>query len=337
MNSEPAAAPLVTGSQSTLMATLLVRCTFPPPGSAVRCALSGGPDSTALVALAAAADLRVEAMHIDHGLRPDSATDAEVAAATAQQLGVEFRCERISLDDGPNLEARARRARRDAMGTEALTGHTADDQAETLLLNLLRGAGTTGLAAMRSGSTKPILALRRAETHRLCELLDLDVALDPSNAAPRFRRNRVRHELLPLLDDIAQRDVAPILARTSALLRSDDELLDELAAAVDPTDARAIAAAPTPLARRAIRRWVIGTMFDASRNDPPDRSPHRSPHQPPHQPPGGQPAHPPDLATVERILAVARGDAARCDVHAGWRVERSQQRLQLFPPPSASR
>ena len=297
------------------LATLLARCAFPPAGTAVRCALSGGPDSTALIALAVAAGLDVSAVHVDHGLRTDSSHDAAVAAATAHHFGVAFRCERVELDDGPNLEARARRARRTAIGPGALTGHTADDQAETLLLSLLRGAGTTGLAAMRPGPSKPLLQLRRAETHRLCAELHLDVATDSTNADPRFRRNRVRNEILPLLDDVADRDVAPLLARTSALLRDDDTLLDELAAAIDPTDARAVARSPRPLARRALRRWVIDTI----RQKAPDGD-----------------RHPPDLATIERIMAVACGDAVGCDVSGSWRVERSQQRLRLFSTQASS-
>ena len=295
------------------LAALLARCTFPPPGTAVRCALSGGPDSAALVALAVAAGLDVEAVHVDHGLRAGSSDDAAVAAAIAQQFGVSFRCERVELGNESNLEARARLARQAAIGPGALTGHTADDQAETLLLQLLRGAGPAGLGAMQPGPTKPILALRRAETHRLCTLLNIEVAIDPTNTDPRFRRNRVRHDLLPLLDDIADRDVVPLLTRTSRLLRDDETLLAELSTAIDPTDAQAVAGAAPPLARRALRRWVIDTISDAAGDSTaPDER------------------HPPDLATIDRILAVASGDAVGCDVHNGWRVERSRQRLRLY-------
>ncbi len=306
--------PIETDTE-TDRTTLLARCSFPPAGTAVRCALSGGPDSTALVVLAVAADLDVCAIHVDHGLRADSSHDASIAAAIAGRFGIEFRCERVDLDDGPNLEARARHARRTAIGPGALTGHTADDQAETLLLSLLRGTGTTGLGAMRAGPTKPLLGLRRAETHRLCAALHLEVAADSTNTDPRFRRNRVRSEILPLLDDVADRDVVPLLTRTSALLRDDDTLLNELAAAIDPTDARAIARSPQPLARRALRRWVTDTIT--------------------HKTPDGD-HHPPDLATIDRIMAVARGDAAGCDVTGGWRVERSQQRLRLFSTQASS-
>jgi len=280
--------------------SLLSRCNFPPCGTPVVCAFSGGPDSTALVALAAAAGCDVEAVHIDHGLRPDSAADADIARSTAAKLGVPFRSVAVELHDGPNLEARARDIRRSVLGPEAMTGHTAEDQAETMLLALLRGSGATGLAAMQPGPGKPILALRRYETLDLCTELGLSVVHDPSNSDPRFRRNRVRHELIELMNDIAERDVTPLLTRAGDLLRDDDELLDALSADLDVTDAKALTVAPVPLARRAIRRWL--TLDD----------------------------HPPSAATVDRVLDVAAGTSVACEPGGHRRIERSGQRLRLF-------
>ena len=239
-------------------------------------------------------------MHVDHGLRPGSAAEAEVVRATATRLGATFRAERVELVDGPNLEERAREARMAVLPADVLTGHTADDQAETVLVNLLRGAGTRGLSAMRPGPRRPLLALRRTETVALCAAFDLHVVHDPSNLDPRHLRNRVRHELLPLMADIARRDLAPLLARQADLARDESDLLDALALTLDPTDAKALAVAPPPLARRAIRRWLTTT-------------------------------HPPDAATVERVLGVARGEAVATDVGSGRRVVRSRQHLSLTP------
>jgi tRNA(Ile)-lysidine synthase len=252
-----------------------------------------------LLVLAVEAGCVVTAVHVDHGLRAGSAAEAEVVAAAAARFGAQFRSERVKVEPGPNLEARARAARRSVLPRDALTGHTADDQAETVLLNLLRGAGLDGLAGIRPGPTKPILGVRRRETAALCAELGLQPVVDPSNSDPSFRRNRVRHELLPLLDAVGERDVVEVLARQARLLRDDADLLDELASGIDPTDARALAAAPAPLARRAIRRWLTAE-------------------------------HPPDAATVERVLAVARGEAKACETVDGRRVERSQQRLRLL-------
>jgi len=282
----------------TAAADLLGRCTFPPPGTAVVCAVSGGPDSLALLMLAAAAGCSVTAIHVDHGLRPGSASEAHVVADAAGMVGAAFRAERVVVAPGPNLEARARQARREVLGTEAATGHTMDDQAETVLINMLRGAGLDGLAAMRPGPRHPILGLRRADTRALCATLGLDAVEDPSNGDPRFVRNRVRHELLPLCSAIAGRDVVPLLARQAGVLGGDAGLLDALAEALDPTDARALAAAPGALGRRATRRWLRD-----------------------------EGVHPPDLAAVDRVLAVARGEARATDVAPATRVRRSAGRL----------
>ncbi len=282
-----------------LVGSLLPRCSFPSAGSIVRCALSGGADSTALTLLAVASGCEVSTVHAHHGLRPDADHDRDAAAATAERLGVPFECVELDLVDGPNLEARARDARRAAIGADVLTGHTADDVAETLLLALLRGAGARGLGGIPPGPTHPILGLRRSETRAVCDHFDLTYVDDPSNTDTRFRRNRVRHEVLPLLADIGDKDVVPNLVRSAALLRDDDVHLDAVALALDPTDARALAAAPLPVARRAVRRWLAVD------------------------------GRPPDAATVSRVLAVASGDAVGCDVGGGRRVERTQQRLRL--------
>ena len=276
---------------------LLERCTFPPPGAAVTCAVSGGADSMALLALAVAAGGDVTAVHVDHGLRPGSAAEADVVAAAAARFGVRFRAERVAVAPGPNLEARAREARYRVLPRGVLTGHTADDQAETVLLNLLRGAGLDGLAGMRAEG-HPILGLRRHETRAVCAALGLAVVDDPTNRSPDHRRNRIRHDVLPLLDAVAERDVAAVLARQAHLLRTDAAALDDLAAGLDPTNAVALAAAPVAVARRAVRRWLTRD-------------------------------HPPDAATVERVLAVARGTAVGCDVGGGRHVHRSARRLRL--------
>jgi len=287
---------------------LLDRCTFPAPGTPFTCAVSGGPDSLALLALAVAAGCDVTAVHVDHGLRPGSAAEADVVAAAAAGLGARFRGTRVEVGPGPNLEARARAARRAALPAGSATGHTMDDQAETVLVNLLRGAGLDGLAGMAPGPAHPLLGIRRSQTHLLCEALGLEPVADPSNTDRRFVRNRIRHELLPLASAIAGRDLVPVLARQATLLADEAGLLDELAAGVDPGDANALSSAPTPLARRAARRWLRG--------DAP---------------------HPPDLAAVERVLAVARGLMGATDVAPGVRVRRSRGALSSAPiAPGAS-
>jgi tRNA(Ile)-lysidine synthase len=281
---------------------LLPRCQFPAAGTAVSCAVSGGADSLALLALAVDARCDVTAIHVDHGLRSESADEAEIVRTAAERFGARFEARTASVEPGPNVEARARAARYAALPADALVGHTADDQAETILLNLLRGAGLDGLSGMPV-TRRPIIRLRRSETHALCDALGLSPVVDPTNRDPALRRNRVRHELIPLLNAIAERDIVPVITRQAALLADDAALLEALSDEVDPTDAQGVSAAPVPLARRAVRAWLRADADDEQ--------------------------HPPDAATVERVLAVARGEAAGTDVGAGRRVTRSRGRLTI--------
>ena len=187
---------------------LLANCCFPSPTDAphYHCAVSGGPDSTALAALAVAAGLNATLWHVDHGLRAGSAAEAKVVARLADWLGCGFQALTVQIEGGGNVEAKARRARYAALPADVATGHTADDQAETVLVNLLRGAAVDGLAAMTPGPRRPLLRLRRRDTWALCELAGLEVIEDPTNNEGRFLRNRVRKELLPLLAELSQRD-----------------------------------------------------------------------------------------------------------------------------------
>jgi tRNA(Ile)-lysidine synthase len=203
------------------------------------------------------------------------------------------------------LEARLRAARYGVLPPDVLTGHTADDQAETVLLNLIRGAGRTGLAGMRIAN-HPMLRVRRFETVALCASLGLEPVVDPSNSSSAFRRNRVRHELLPLAASISERDVATLVARTASLLREDDDLLEALSLDIDPTDARALRCAPRPLAARAIRRWLVPYLC----------------------------GYPPDLDAVDRVLEVASGRATACELSGGDTIRRSAQQLVVLATPT---
>jgi tRNA(Ile)-lysidine synthase len=286
---------------------LLQRCTFPEPGSHLDCAVSGGPDSLALLVLAVAAGCEVVAWHVDHGLRPGSGGETARVAEAAAALGAGFEARQVRVEPGPNQEARARAARFAALPAGVATGHTADDQAETVLLNLLRGAGGPGLAGMRAGRRHPILSLRRAETVAVTDEAGLTPLIDPTNADPAYRRNRVRHELLPLCGDIAGRDVVPVVARQAALIAAENDLLDELSGAVDAQDAKSLAAAHPVLARRALRRWLATSAA----------------------------GYPPSAASIERVMEVARGRCLACEVEGGRRVRRTAGRLELERAPAA--
>jgi tRNA(Ile)-lysidine synthase len=292
------------------LAPRLVGLTADDRPAAVGC--SGGPDSVALLHLARHVGLDPVAVHVDHGLRAGSDAEAGVVADQARQLGVAFVAETAPVTPGPNLEARARDARYAALerarvgrgATVTLVGHTADDQAETVLLNLLRGSATAGLGGMavrRGTVVRPLLGVRRAETEALCATLGVVPLRDPTNDDPTFRRNWIRGQVLPLLSSGAERDLVPVLARQADLLRAESEYLDELAGAAWPAngtaDADALGRLPPVLARRAVRRWL------------------------------GPP--PPSLADVERVLAVAAGTGRATEVAGGRRVERRRGQLRV--------
>jgi tRNA(Ile)-lysidine synthase len=295
-----------------LVESLLPLCTFPPAGTEVTCAVSGGPDSLALMVLGLASGCRVTAIHVDHGLRDGSSAEADVVAQAAQQFGASFVAERVDVATGPNQEARAREARFAVLPEGVATGHTMDDQAETILVNLLRGSGSDGLSGMEPGFRHPLLALRRSDTHAVCEVMGLHPVVDPSNDDPCFVRNRIRHELLPLCADVAGRDPVPLLARQAGVLRDESVFLNALAQdqAPDPADAKMVAALPTPLARRSVRRWL---QTDERQE---------------------QPGYPPSLAEVERVLAVIAGHAVGTEISGGRRVRRRKGRLTIESGPS---
>jgi tRNA(Ile)-lysidine synthase len=311
---------------------LLARCDFPPAGAKVALAVSGGPDSLALLALAVEAGLDATAVHVDHRIRPGSAAEADLVKDAASRVGARFEARTVDVAPGPDLEARARKARYAVLPAGVMTGHTMDDQAETVLINLLRGAGLDGLAGMRrrpvadgagpgfagpgfAGSPlvvrprRPLLRIRRAETAALCEAVGLTPFHDPSNNDPAFLRNRLRSEVIPLLCEVAGRDVVPILARQAELLSEEADLLDRLSAGIDPADARSLARAPAPLARRAVRRWLRSGDSGADHE-----------------------LHPPSAAEVARVLSVAEGIARACELAGGRRVARTAGRLRVDSP-----
>ena len=222
---------------------------------------------------AVAAPLRpTTALIVDHGLQSDSAAVAETARAQAVALGcvdAQVLCVRVGNEGGP--EAAARAARYAALGAyhegPVLLAHTLDDQAETVLLGLGRGSGARSIAGMRPHDPpwcRPLLGVRRAVTHAACAELGLTAWQDPHNADRRFTRTRLRHEVLPLLEDVLGGGVAEALARTAMALREDTELIDTLAAQALPgvtagagLQTQALGALPDVIRRRVIRGWLL--------------------------------------------------------------------------------
>lgn len=204
--------------------------------------VSGGADSLALAVaaseLVAAGKLQAGAVIVDHGLQAGSAEVSARAAEQCRSLGLDP-VSTVAVRSAPS-EAAARTARYAAFdnalsesgAAHLLLGHTRDDQAEQVLLGLLRGSGTRSLAGMperRGPYARPLLGLSRAETEQICRRAGLDFWVDPSNEDTGYRRNAVRHEVLPALERSLGPGIRSALVRTAELAAADAEALEEWA------------------------------------------------------------------------------------------------------------
>ncbi|MDP8960912.1 MAG: tRNA lysidine(34) synthetase TilS [Actinomycetota bacterium] len=253
---EPPPGPLPSGTgREGLVAEVTRALMALPAGAGALVALSGGPDSTALAHLVPEArpDLELSLGHVRHGLRQDAA-DLTTVRLHADALGLPLRTAEVDvLRKGHGLEAAARDARYAALRSLArdleagwiLVGHTADDQAETLLLRIARGTGICGLAGMAAvhgDLVRPLLRVRRSDIRRFVALEELDTVEDPTNRDPAVRRVRVRQSVLPAFEALAP-DPVGALVRLADLARVDASHLEAEAARVALTAMRSYGAA----------------------------------------------------------------------------------------------
>ena len=287
-------------SLESLTQELLTRCEFGDPNIARRCGVSGGADSVALLWLASQAGIDIEAVYVDHATRETANQEAAFVASIARRFGTRFSSERVEVDATSDLEQQWRIARHEALGPDAMLGHTADDQAETVLINLMRGAGVHGLAGIEPGPRHPILNLRRTDTEAVCEALGIEPFTDPTNKDLRYQRNRVRGELLPLMNQIANRDVVPSLNRTAQHSRSIADFLTDSVIDIDATNTRIVSKLPKPLAVEVLREWLRDEL-----------------------------GHPIGTAEVNRVLDVVHHKVIACEISGGRRIARTDGVLRV--------
>ncbi len=254
------------------------------PGAPVVAMLSGGRDSVCMLDLAvrAAGAAEVTALHVNYGLRDDSHEDERHCAELCESLGAKLVLERPRRPEGPgNLQAWARDTRYAAAAGLAeeraatiVTGHTADDQVETILYRLASSPSRRALLGMRPHDgrlARPLLGFTRAETTAYCEQRGLAWRDDSSNAEAAYARNRVRHGLLPELSKIHPAAAENVL-RTAALLRDEAEVLDALVDAEldgSGTEARGtIGLARLAALPPALRRLVLQRLADGAAGRP---------------------------------------------------------------------
>lgn len=243
-------------------------------GEKVLVAVSGGPDSSALLhVLGMLRDkfgIELVAHGVDHGLRIEAPAELELARKLAERIGVPFATSKVDVGPGGNLQERARNARLEALENAAAaagartiaTGHTSDDRAETVLMRLLRGAGPRGLAALpplakspRGASLiRPLILARRVDVLAHLSRHRVEYATDPSNEDPRFLRVRVRRELLPVLTDLSPRIVEHLSALADMLAREPADPYADLGRAQRLAIARA-----EHLGRESIRLRLRGS------------------------------------------------------------------------------
>lgn len=231
--------------------------------------LSGGPDSLALVAAAAAEGKDVRAVVVDHGLQEGSADVARRAVAAAERIGVPAEVVRVEVGAAPgeSVEAVAREARYAALaeaanrdGREIWVAHIREDQAETLLLGALRGnpAGMAPVSVLESGLrlVRPFLTIRRADTAGACEELGLDPWHDPMNNDLAYQRVSIRKRILPALAEVLGGDAVPALARTADRIAADQTFIEQAADLSLTSDCKELAADPAPIRQRRIMAWL---------------------------------------------------------------------------------
>lgn len=316
-----------------------------PSGAPVLVAISGGQDSMAMLGLLL--DLRrlhhwpLLLWHGNHQWRPEAGEQARQLAAWAAAQGLPIRID--AWAEPAQGEAAARRWRYGALARAArelgtshvATGHTASDRAETLLLNLARGSHRRGLASLRLrralGSSglgelqlvRPLLDFSRADTARICRELALPIWPDPSNQSPRFSRNRIRREVLPVLEQLhpgAERRISALAERLAAEEDGLQELLglalqpvlapgwDDESAATAPTLHRPALLACSPAVQRALlQHWLRG-----------------------------QTGRPLPSRQLDGLLARIAGSGGPAEVHlgGGWRLRWQDSRLSLYQHPA---
>jgi tRNA(Ile)-lysidine synthase len=246
------------------------------PGETVLVAFSGGADSTALAILLGKLGYSTVLGHVDHGMRADSWKDAEHCAAVAEVVGLPFLCEKVEVVPPSQVEARnARYAALQRMAAQSgaskvATGHSFDDQGETVRMRLDRGGFPMGIPPVRGNVVRPLLGLRRADLERVCAAAKVPYLEDPSNKDPKYTRVRVRSELARESDDY----VRGLVAAGEAARREADALSREAEPAYGRfvrfeageavIDRRGLRALSPPVARQVLRRAALSFGVELS-------------------------------------------------------------------------
>lgn len=288
---------------------LLAGVAQPPPGG-LAVALSGGPDSAVAGWLSTRLSTVAKAIHVHHGTAGADVME-EAAKKVAEKLGLPLETVAVDVPAEGSWEAAARNARWGALAAQIgpdetiVTGHHEDDLAETTLANLLRGAGASGLgafAAERAGVWRPLRDAARHEVRSVADQLNLPYVDDPTNTDTTFSRNKLRHDVIPRLEEEFNPRLRSQLAQTARTLAADDAALEAVAhepsLRQDAWGAWKVAAAPIVTAEPAVASRIVRHLLRAAR-----------------------PPYAGNSREVGRVLDVVHGEAAGYEIAGGVRIE----------------
>ncbi len=293
-----------------------------PPGHIV-VALSGGADSAvaAWLSVQVADAQHVRAVHVNHA-QPASGKLQIAAESIAAALGITCVTVPVTVGTGASFENQARLARLGAVEAEALdgewivTGHQADDVAETVIGNLARGAGARGLAGIASARdryVRPLIEIERTTVRTVAHELALPFVDDPSNDDPAYQRNRIRHDLIPAMEAALGKGLIARIGRAAAHLAEDDARLESEAASIALVagyrgavllPAATLVVSPRPVAARAVRRALRLA----------------------------RPPYPGSSDEVAKVIDVALGSAERTSLAADFLVQREGPHVVIYRP-----
>lgn len=220
------------------------------PEGELHLAVSGGADSAAMVALASYLKRYATLHHVNHGLREASKAEEDIVRNLGSKFGFKVHVYNVNMEGTSEEEAREKRMEH-LKGK--LTAHSKNDRVETMLYNMMRGAGSRGMSSMNG---KPLIDVTTEELDQVCAFYNLQLCVDETNFTNQYTRNRVRYELIPLMEDISSRNVVEVLNRNANTLAKESEFLDKLASKVNISDCKAAQKEDDVILTRAVKLWL---------------------------------------------------------------------------------
>lgn len=222
------------------------------PEGHLNLAVSGGADSVALMCIVYHLGRTASVHHVNHGIRDASNDEAKIVQELAENFQFDFFLYETTIGF-QNMEENARQARQDFLPEDVLTAHSFEDKVETVIMNFMRGATSKGFSPM---TDKPLINITANELDSIVVYYDVSPCVDSTNFTQEHVRNRVRHELIPLMTDISGTNIAKPIIRNSQIALEESEYLDQIASKIDITQCKTAKTENIVILRRATRMWI---------------------------------------------------------------------------------